>query len=739
MKNILLLVVTGMITITTFGQRKNDQAKIEADYKAEAESMRQFVWGWKDPKFNVREIPAKYASKSKVIIARHTEFNAERRSKTVMYGLSFAKQLNQEVSEIVREVIKLNDKTAVDEYSELSFTQFERTSGFRSSDVSKIMVGVRVIKPDGKVQEINTDEVVLTQKSTTKRKAKLAVPDLTPGDIIDIYVATVSKTINDNEPKDYILAIFDDAPVMSYSFHAELGKKYAVKYRIYNSAPNLKVTSNAEEDIVLDLAAKDMDAFETSLWVSMEKQLPFVRMQIRSNPPKDENGAQQIKSNNDVIEKFSELAREIRYAAKADRMMANEYKDLISKAKTAAQKDGKSYKELTDEEKAAYLYYTLRYYKLLGYYGDDFIDLLSSPGQEYNGLSIQLVLLFYYADLEPQLIGSENRTGIRFKEAMKVSDLRTTAYIPSMKKYFYITSIFDLPFEVPEEIEGLKETRMFELAKGENESKGPQVPESPSTANAHLEQYGIKLQLDKLNVQVSRRTTMKGYYKLAPQRGLILFEDYDAQESAALGAKRDFAGEVSKMKNGQQKLTELRNAYAEARKEQQDNFLSDIKDWLGLDVKEMKDAKIENMGIRHTKPDFIYSSNFVIDGIMKKAGNNYIVEVGKLLGEPLKVKEDQRKRTLDIYEPYARSVEQEITIDVPDGYSVEGLNALNTSVKNETGYFTAEAKQEGSQVKISVKKHYLHNFEPAANFPKMNEFMDAASAWTGSKLLFKKK
>jgi hypothetical protein len=45
----------------------------------------------------------------------------------------------------------------------------------------------------------------------------------------------------------------------------------------------------------------------------------------------------------------------------------------------------------------------------------------------------------------------------------------------------------------------------------------------------------------------------------------------------------------------------------------------------------------------------------VIDGIMKKADNNYILEVGKMLGEPLKVKEDQRKRTLDIFEPYVRS------------------------------------------------------------------------------------
>ncbi len=65
--------------------------------------------------------------------------------------------------------------------------------------------------------------------------------------------------------------------------------------------------------------------------------------------------------------------------------------------------------------------------------------------------------------------------------------------------------------------------------------------------------------------------------------------------------------------------------------------------------------------------------------------------------------------------------------------------ALNKKVENETGYFTAEASATDKLITIKVKKHYLHNFEPAKNFDKLVGFMDAANEWANSKVLFKKK
>jgi hypothetical protein len=89
--------------------------------------------------------------------------------------------------------------------------------------------------------------------------------------------------------------------------------------------------------------------------------------------------------------------------------------------------------------------------------------------------------------------------------------------------------------------------------------------------------------------------------------------------------------------------------------------------------------------------------------------------------------------------PFARSIEYQVELAIPDGYSVEGVSALNKKVDNETGYFSAEATATDKLVTITVKKHYLHIFEPVKNWDKLMQFMDAANDWVNTKLLFKKK
>ena len=103
------------------------------------------------------------------------------------------------------------------------------------------------------------------------------------------------------------------------------------------------------------------------------------------------------------------------------------------------------------------------------------------------------------------------------------------------------------------------------------------------------------------------------------------------------------------------------------------------------------------------------------------------------------VKPEQRKRDIDVYMPYARSTEYNIELEIPEGYTAEGISALNKRVENEAGYFTAEASTSGKIISIKVKKHYLHNYEPANNWDKLLAFMDASNDWVNAKLLFKKK
>ena len=203
----------------------NAQSKDAEKYRKESEEMRKAVWAWEKPQFKVKDIPQQYAGASKIIIAHHTELTADSKSKFAFYGFGFGPKKEQSLTEVVREMVKVNDKNSVTDYSELSFTQFEKTSGFYTSDKTTSYVGVRVIKANGSIKEINADDIVLTKDGAAEKKAKVAIPDLQPGDILDYFIATEQNLTNDMSNKPYRVLLFDDAPILSLSFHAQLGKR----------------------------------------------------------------------------------------------------------------------------------------------------------------------------------------------------------------------------------------------------------------------------------------------------------------------------------------------------------------------------------------------------------------------------------------------------------------------------------------------------------------------------------
>ena len=268
---------------------------------------------------------------------------------------------------------------------------------------------------------------------------------------------------------------------------------------------------------------------------------------------------------------------------------------------------------------------------------------------------------------------------------------------------------------------------------------GFHVPETDASKNAHIEQLILSLNPGQDNLAVQRKSIIKGHFKSSLQRQLILYEDYYESERKALGEEKSLIEALEDGKKSRKYVDEVKSAFEEARKKQKDAFTEDAKTWFEQEVTDMKNYKIENLGVRHTAPDFIYSSSFNLGGMVKKAGNNLIVEIGKIQGQPLTIKPEQRKRDLDVYMSSPRSIEYHIQLKIPDGYKAEGVEALNKKVVNETGFFTTEATLTSETVNIRVKKHYLHCYEPAANWNKMVEFLDAAGDWTNAKLLLKKK
>ena len=149
--------------------------------------------------------------------------------------------------------------------------------------------------------------------------------------------------------------------------------------------------------------------------------------------------------------------------------------------------------------------------------------------------------------------------------------------------------------------------------------------------------------------------------------------------------------------------------------------------------------KINNTGRYGKKSSFEMEEEFSIkDNLIKKAGDKYLIELGKLLTSQIEIDQKEKDRKNNIYSVYPRSYENEIILNIPVGYSVSGLEKFNKKVENETGGFTSTAEVKGNQLIVKTYKHYKNYFEPNANWNKMIDFLDAAYLFTQEKVLLKK-
>ncbi len=750
-----------MLPVRAVYAQKNDAtlSKSDVKYREESEALRKSVWAWKRPEFSNRNIPAEYAKASKIIIARHTDLSADSKSKVAYYGLGFGAKKELTIVETVREMVKLNDKSAVEEFSELSFTRLVKKSGVYTKAKSSAFIGIRVIKPGGKIIEVNADDIVLTKNEADEKKAKVAIPDLQPGDIIDYFITTDQFLTNDFSTKSYSVILFDDAPVMHYSFHGQLGRKYAIDYRSYNGAPDLKVSKNEDDDIVIDVEKKDMPAFETSLWVAPALQLPFIRMQISlgykgmgskylgTSKPGEVN---KDMGTDEVLQRYSNAM-----GIKFNQVFLSpgaysEFRTIIDDAKKKAKQVGKDYEAMSNDERLAFLYYSFRFTKLLNFEITELARTLNIGYSKFDGMALIMHGLLSADKFDPAILVTTSPNGFRMKEIIDEDDFTSSAYLQSSKKIVSVNTVFNFPFEIPEGVDGFTESRTITLdSKGSSFTvahmqkraqlgAGIKIPAAAANKNAHIENLNISITPGNEQLSVNRKTTLKGHYKYDVQKDLILYEDFYESERLALGEKKSLLEILADSRKTKKSVEEVKSAFAEARSKQADAFRDEAKGWFEQEISDLKNHKVEKMGVRHTDPDFVYSSTFNMNGLVKKAGNNMIVEIGKIQGSPLNIKPEQRNRNMDIYMDYPRSIEYDINFEIPAGYTAQGVEALNKNVSNETGFFTAEAKVEGSIVSIKVKKHYLHSFEPAANWTKMMAFLDAAVDWTNAKILLKK-
>jgi len=701
-------------------------------YKERAAAVDQQVWAWNVPAFNNYKVPAEYANESSVIMARRAEIQANSKRRINGWGTI---NRNFYYNSTVRELVKINDKVSLDEYSQLSYHQFKKLNRWMSATATTF-VGARIIKPDGSVRHVGIDETVLLQTPGDGPERKLAISGLQVGDFLDMYICVEEYSVNFREPERLIFEFGDEHPILDYSIHCNIGDKYAVEYRSMNHAPDARQTTNDDKDLILDIDMKNLAAAPTGLWMSSLRELPAFRINVLAG-----NKEMTGRSTGEVVKDvplLDVLNRTWPESNQALNMIIGNtaHKILIDY--------DSHFKRIPKDSLARLIYYA---YRFSLYYNqvEDSKTMEVGEARNHMELNTSLYLSCLRALLNSYAIDAEytvmpSRYGPSINDVMTPGDLMLMLKV-NVDRPFYVScgNMFTCPDYIPDYLEGqpyVELNRTFR--KNQLPDMSVSTPISSAEENAHKENIQIDITSDLQLLHFKRQTTLTGKMKEDEQLHLLNFEDCYNSEQQALHVEKSVMDELKKARRKNNVSEDYAAALQHARSSLKDRFKEEVASEFIEDPKDMLAWKVDNPGIRDYAPDFVYSTEFTMDGLLQHAGNNLLLNVGKAINSPLKMTASQRDRKVDIYMPYARTLDCSVSFAIPPGYTVMGVEKLNGKVANACGSLTTTARIQGNQLIVQYKRVYKHNFEGAAKWPELLAIIDASNDFSGQKVLLKR-
>jgi len=718
---VLLLICTGLTAMA--------QSRQEREYQEDAEEIKKEIWNGKDAAFNATTVPDKYNNESAVIIAMKFSMGAEHSRK------------QEHLSTTMHERIKIQDKSALEEYSEFNIQKLKQNSWSRGYKLVSYM-GIRIIKPNGQQRDIDMKEAVNVKDEARDKEQKIAISDLQVGDIIDYYMRIYKdKSTFYAAPEPLDFSIGERYPILDFSLDIRISKKMGISWRYLNANDSeLKRTKDDDDNNVFTINKKDIPKVTDERWLYEKRTLPTLRIAYMRD------------DNNDVVNGIDEedIKEYLTYKiiSVGDNYSLNYgiMKKEFPKVENTCLKD-EDLKTLTDAQRTELIYYYVRYVTLFREYTSSNIEVGQSrkfytPKSHYVANVMRFMLKEY--DIPCVLAAAVPRSEGTLKDAVSFNDLEyfIIAYPADSKPiYCYMGNMFSYPGELPPSLEGQEAyTVAVTGSKREKEASFKKItlPVSKKEDNVSAETLDVVFNPANLQqVNIARTISAKGQYRYQ-YMDMLLYEDMLKQERKRVHTPTLLDADLNAQGPLYKRYGEYTEAFHKARKDMLETVTTNITNDYSIKPTDSVTYEIIEEGLQHRYPPFAMKQQFSIDGLVKKAGNNYIVDFGKLITGQIELTTEQRTRSYDINMPYARTVAYQVTVNIPEGYKVEGVENLNKSVINDAGSFVSTTKQEGNTLVVTVRKCYNHAYEPAASWPLMIAFLDAGADFNKQKVLLKK-
>lgn len=711
----VIRVVFSILLVQLFTLSVNADEK--ADYLKLAQKVRQEVWSSTPADFQKRTVPDRYKNASAVILSYYRELSTDYYRKAtadLVLNLRLTRQID--CTDMERMLIQINDKKALKDYSEFTFKTKSRKWTWGYHHKTQTVLGIRVIKKNGNVQEVSLDDYVDVKEGKNDKdlSQKIAVPGLEVGDCIDVFSLDQIDT-QEQQLDPFYFVLRQDEPVLYTKVHCVLDQSLATVYRTMNGAPDFSQTTDKDKNAVLDMVMdKPVDA-ESSIWYNSLEQSPFIEMYITPTKAKVavvEKAMRQkgVRGNPDVTPILQDDWKLLKsYVSKGGYSPAglpSTYKSVFKSAK----KEGMSAEEKADR------IYSFEY--VSGGASQRVFNTVANYLRKL-GVEIEMGITTPFGALPVDKLINYNSTSWFFR--LKGTDV-----------YYFPGTYPKVASEIPYIYQGRK-------AYMQDSEEQITIPVSQAEDNKSVNDMVVKLDGTKLDI--SRKVTYSGEQKMygqslvSPDNTLFgssqleaywRYLKYDDKDPYSCYTKKESA--------------ELKGAFNEYRKNAIDPFKAEISSYHDGDPVQVGGYGVDCVGIRRDSSNFVYHVDYVMDGMVKRAGNNYLLSVGKLIGSSLKLEGKDRERIDDVWRKMAFVDEWNIEIPLPQGYKVsaEALKKIETSVANECGEFTVKATAGNESVKVYVRKCFAHRVEPVSNWSKLLALVDACSAFTDKQMVIAK-
>jgi hypothetical protein len=726
-----------------------------------------------EPEFAVTTVPEKWSKESAVVIGQKSEYLFTR----LVSGKRYTTVVR--IKEYVHKRIKLQDKNALEKFS----TFFYVTMGKDGQ------AEYRIIKANGKKIDVDMKSAIEEESDIPAiyrpiyyrlnvKYYKLAIPDLEVGDIIDYNLrSTIDWDMKESGVgfTPFIFSLANTYSTMYQQYRFVMANGMKVRFRAFNGAPNLKMDSKAsvfgdkESYVAYYMLDKDREKTKEERWSLELRNTPSVKFRVimlADNDPdsKDLGMAQVDRTFIDIEDVYKHYVGAALYRTTTVNTLVAYTTEYIAKKKEAG-----SLK--SDDDVIREIYYCLRKVFLEMYYkGPVHSDLekfmtgkklykkvlkqqeKDNQHKEEREDEIRINSVLFATALRTSLavqgIQSElfvyipRRLGA-WRDVVFLDELDFVMKVKSKRRNYFLEAFnnfdaFASPYSYLEGVEG------YSIGYDEpNKYYKTQGPTSSADDNKERKDYEVNFTDAMDNVNVQRVTMLTGHEKSGKigvanlDRSYLArdFEKYYNQPGSQKTSKRKKEDEVIDITTS----TGYENPDKDEKvKERNELMEKDIKDEFDLD-KYVEFELIED-GRYGDSAALKYKEMFRLKKLVSKAGRNYIFDVGKLIGDQIKLEQSElEKREMDIWIPNSRTIENNITIIIPAGYTIDGFQELNTSVDNESGAFISTAKIEGDKLIISTRKVYKKNFDKKELWPNYVAFLEAGYKFSQAKVVLKKK